>query len=170
MWHVVIRPLRFLAKALTQQDTPRQLAHGVALGALVGLVPKDNLIAVALMTVLCAARINLGAGMLAAFAFSWIGVLVDPLSHRAGLWLLQQDSLAPFWTWLYNLPVVPWTRFNNTVVLGSLVVGIALYYPLLRLSEPPIARIKPRLEERLRRYRVVKALLGAEWTARVGAA
>lgn len=170
MWHVIIRPLGFLAKALAQQDTPRQIAHGLALGALVGLVPKDNLIAAVLMTILCAARVNLGAGMLAAFAFSWIVALVDPLSHGIGLWLLEQDSLAPCWTWLYNLPVVPWTRFNNTVVLGSLCVGLALYYPLLRLMEPWIARVKPRIEERLRRYRVVQALLGAEWAARVGAA
>jgi uncharacterized protein (TIGR03546 family) len=170
VWRAFIRPLRLLAKALTQQDSPRQVAHGVALGALVGLVPKDNLTAIALMTVLCAARLNLGAGLLSAFAFSWIGLLVDPLSHRLGLWLLQQESLAAGWTWLYNLPVVPWTRFNNTVVLGSFVIGLALYYPLLRLSEPLIARVKPRLEERLRRYRVVQALLGAEWTARVGAA
>ena len=167
MWHIVIRPLGFLAQALTQQDSPRQLAHGFALGALVGLVPKDNLIAAVLMTVLCAARINLGAGLLAAFAFSWIGLLADPLLHRSGLFLLEWAPLAPFWTGLYNLPVVPWTRFNNTVVLGGLAVGLAAYYPLFRLMEPLFARYKPRVEQRLRRYRVVRVLLGAEWAGRL---
>ncbi|HUG91102.1 MAG TPA: TIGR03546 family protein [Planctomycetaceae bacterium] len=170
MWFIFIRPVRFLTGALIQQDSPRQLAHGFALGALVGLVPKENLTAIALMTVLCAARVNLGTGMLAAFAFSWIGVLVDPLSHRIGLSLLEWRTLAPVWTWLYNLPVVPWTQFNNSVVLGSLVVGLTAYYPLVRLGEPLFARYKPRLEERLRRYRIVQVLFGAEWTSRLGPA
>ena len=158
-----------MARDDARLTTSSCLAHGFALGALVGLVPKGNLTAVVLMVILCGARVNLGAGMLAAFAFSWIGLLLDPLSHRAGVFLLEWQPLVPAWTWLYNLPVVPWTQFNNTVVLGSLVLGLAAYYPLVRLSEPLFARYKPRVEERLRRYRVVQVLLGAEWTARLRA-
>lgn len=39
-------PLRYFAKALILETTPRQLALGFALGMVIGLVPKGNLIAV----------------------------------------------------------------------------------------------------------------------------
>ena len=50
----LLGPLRYLAKALVLESTPRQMAWGFALGMAVGLVPKGNLIAITLMTVLCA--------------------------------------------------------------------------------------------------------------------
>jgi uncharacterized protein (TIGR03546 family) len=45
--------------------------------------------------------------------------------------LVQTEGLAPLWTALYNAPLVPFTRFNNTVVLGSLVIALALFLPVL---------------------------------------
>ena len=42
----------------------------------------------------------------------------------------MSEALKPLWTCLYSLPVVPWTKFNNTVVLGNLVLGLLLYAPV----------------------------------------
>ena len=36
------------------------------------------------------------------------------------------DSLKPIFTSLYNMPIVPFTRFYNTIVMGSGVVAFAL--------------------------------------------
>ena len=163
----LLRPIRFLAKALTAEATPRQCALGFAMGMVVGLTPKGNLTAIVLMMVMCASRVNLGAGMVSAFFFSWVGLLTDPLAHNIGLWLLTQESLEPFFTWLYNAPVAPWTAFNNTVVLGSVVLGLALVYPVYRLSRPPFERYVPRLQEKLRKRRIVAWLTGAEWTGKL---
>lgn len=167
MWWSVLRPFRFLAEALVEESTSRQLAWGFALGMVVGLVPKGNLTAVALMMLLCLLRVNLGVGMLAAFAFSWIGVLADPWTHQLGYALLTHDSLTGFWTQLANLPIVPWTSFNNTVVLGSLAAGVVLLFPAYKLSEPVFARYVPPLAERARKFRIVQLLWGAEWAGRL---
>jgi uncharacterized protein (TIGR03546 family) len=132
------------------------------------LVPKDNLLAAALAVLLCVLRLNLGMAALAALAFSWVGLLTDPLTHRLGYWLLTQDALRPLWTTLAGLPVVPWTRFNNTVVLGSFLAGLALAWPLYRLSRPRFAVWVPHVGERLRRYRWCRRLLdGAALTGRL---
>ena len=163
-----LRPIRFLAQCFTQADSPRQMALGFALGILVGLVPKGNLTAVALMTLVGLLRVNLAAATLAAFAFSWAAVLTDPLAHRIGTWLLHADPLVPIWTGLYNLPVVPWTRFNNTVVLGSVVVGLLLLVPTYLVTEPLFERYMPRLSETLMRYRVVRALSRVELAGKLG--
>lgn len=167
MWYV-LRPVRLLAQAFTAENSPRQLAWGFALGAVIGLVPKGNLLAIALMTILSAARVNLAAGLLGAFLFSWCGMLLDPLSHRIGESLLTWETLTPLWTSLYNLPLVPWTHFNNTVVLGSLTIGLILLYPAYRCTEPAFARLAPVLSQRVQKYRIARALWGAEWAGKLG--
>jgi hypothetical protein len=64
--------------------------------------------------------------------------------------------------------LVPWTHFNNSVVLGSLLLGIALLYPVYRLSEPRFEKYAPKLEQRLKKFKVVKLLWGTEWAGRLG--
>ena len=163
-----LTPIRFLVEALTAESSSRQLALGFALGLVIGLVPKGNLLAVALVMVLYCLRVNLAAGLCSAVLFSWLGVLTDPFTHQIGLWLLSAESLRSVWTQLYDLPLAPWTGFNNTVVLGSLLLGLALFYPVYRVSEPLAARFGPPLQRRLQRFRLVRLLWGLEMAGSVG--
>lgn len=157
-----LRPLRFLARALAEDNTPTQMALGFSLGLMIGLVPKGNLIAVGLMVILGALRINLGIGMLTAFLVSWIGPLADSFTHAIGQRLLGSEVLAPLWTELYSMPVVPWTKFNNTVVLGSFALGATLVVPAFLISRPFFAKYVPDWSERLQKYRLWQLLLGTE--------
>jgi uncharacterized protein (TIGR03546 family) len=133
---------------------------------MVGLVPKGNLIALLLSMLLLSLRLNLAAGLLAAGIFSWIGMLIDPLTNRLGYSLLSNANLYGFWTWLYNLPLAPWTRFNNTVVLGSLLVGAWLFYPVYEASRWAAEQWRPWAAERLKKYHVGSVLAGAQIAAR----
>jgi uncharacterized protein (TIGR03546 family) len=159
---ILLRPLRFLAQALIVETTPRQLAWGFALGMLIGLVPKGNLIAVALMTLFCALRINVASGTAAIFIFSWAGLLLDPWSHRLGQHLLTNESLRPVWTSLYNKNLVPWTSFNNTVVLGSTLIGLALLLPCYAIVRPFFNKFAPKWADYVRKFRVIHVLRGSE--------
>ena len=132
----VLRQLLYLRNTFKTQDTARQMAWGLALGMLVGVVPKGNLLAPLLAMSIVATRVNLATAMLGAVGFSLLGSVFDPVSHRIGISLLTADSLRGIWIWLYHLPVVPWTNFNNTVVLGSLLGGLMGAYPCYRLSLP----------------------------------
>jgi uncharacterized protein (TIGR03546 family) len=170
VFFALLRPFRFLAKALSAEFTPGQLAGGFALGVCIGLVPKGNLIAIVLMTILGTARVNLAAGALAAFLVSWIAIFVDPLSHRLGSWLLSHESLVPLWTWMYNQPLLPWTRFYNTVVLGSLCIGLVLIVPSYYASRPLFAKYAPPLAERCKKWWLARVLWGTDIGGRLGTA
>ena len=148
------RPFRYLAEVFLAADSPRQLAVGVMLGMMIGLVPKGNLIAMGLLVLLFAVKANLAAGTIAAVVFSWIGFLVDPISHRIGHALLGAAWLQPIWAWLYDLPLVPWTGFNNTVVFGSLILGICLGYPVYRVSKWLFEVYQPWIVERLKAHKL----------------
>jgi uncharacterized protein (TIGR03546 family) len=155
MFHAFLKPLRLLAKLLTDSTSSSQLAHGFALGMLIGVIPKDNLLALILSTVVVATRVNLGAAAAGTAIFAWVGMLLDPLSHQIGLGLLTWTALEPAWTFLYGLPVVPWTHFNNTVVLGSLLLGGSLVFPVYFFSRMAIDRYRPAVEVFLRKYRIL---------------
>ena len=160
----LLRPLRFLAQALLLDATPRQLAAGFALGMLIGLVPKGNLIAISLMALFCALRINLAAGTAAIALFAWAGTFLDPISHRVGHYLLTHQALEPYWTTLSGVKLMPWTAFNNTVVLGSTIIGLALLAPVYGLSRPVFARFAPGLAKFVQKYHVSQVLHGGEVT------
>ena len=54
-----IKPFRMAAQAFALKMSPRRMAAGLAIGTAAGMVPKGNLTAIVLMTVLCALQVNL---------------------------------------------------------------------------------------------------------------
>ncbi len=163
----VLRPFRLFFKALVVDATPSQMAMGLALGVLVGLVPKGNLLAIGLMMLMCSLRVNLGVGLATVFATSWAGVLLDPISHRIGEFLLKSEPLRPLWETMYDTMLLPWTDFNNTVVLGSFSMGAAAFVPLYFLSKPIFGVLTPRLVTWAQRFRLVSLLWGGEFTGKL---
>ena len=164
-----LKPVRLFLSALCAHSASSQLSMGLAAGTVVGLVPKGNLLAVVLGMLMAATRVNLGTAAAAIFCSSLASPLLDPISHLLGSWLLKQPGLCAFWTWLYNQPVVPWTAFNNSVVLGSFVMGLFVFYPAHRLSQPLFEKYTEAAASWVRKFWLTRALMGAEWATRVGA-
>lgn len=134
MFSAALRPLRQIVQALLACDAANQLALGLALGMVLGFVPKGNLIAVSLFVLLFSLRVNKGVSLLAAFAFSWIGPALDPFADKVGAHILSAGSLQSTYATLFQLPLGPWFDINNTVVVGSLAIGLWLFYPVYFLS------------------------------------
>lgn len=144
----IIRQVLFFWKLLHVNATPRCLALGLASGVLLGLIPKGNLLAIGIASVVFAMRVNIPVATTAAFVISLAGTWLDPLTHRLGQAVLTQSMLTPIWQWLYQQPFAAWTSFNNTVVMGNLLLGSALFYPAYRLSLPWFVRYRQWLDLR----------------------
>lgn len=123
---------RFFLRVVTHERSPRQVGLAIALGVVIGLVPKINLIALGLIFLLFALRINILAGLLTAAVFSWVGLLIEPALDHLGRCVLTLVPLQGLFAWLYELPYAPWTAFNNTVVMGALFLGALQFYPTYR--------------------------------------
>ncbi len=136
--------IRKVQTALYGKNTPRQLAAGLACGLLLGMVPKGNLLALAVASTLLATRMSLATGMLCAFLISLLAPYCDPLTHRIGQSILTNSALFPLWQSISRLPFAAWTSFNNTVVMGNLTLGAILMYPVYRLSLPWMERLQRR--------------------------
>jgi uncharacterized protein (TIGR03546 family) len=135
--------MRRTIQRLLGGSTPRQVAAGVTLGMILGLVPKENLIAVWLCAMLFMLRVHKGFAVAAAVVFSLASPWVDSFMHKLGVIVLSIDALQPAYAWLYHLPLGPWLGFHNTVVTGALLVGLYFAYPVHWLVSAACSRLQP---------------------------
>lgn len=156
----ILKLIQSMFKALHSEGTPRQVAAGIALGACIGLTPLLNLHNLLIFSLIVMLNVSFGGGMLGIALFTPLGFILDPLFHRLGLALLDAPGLRAMWTGWFNTPLVPFTNFNNSVVLGSLVAWLLLVLPIYLLARLGIARYRETIGERLsqsRMFQVIKA-------------
>jgi uncharacterized protein (TIGR03546 family) len=168
MLSLLLRPLRQLVDALSGHDSPNQVALGFTMGMVLGLVPKGNLIAGALLVLLCAVRVNKGAGLLAAGVFSLLSPLLDTITNKIGEAVLYQPGLQVFYAWLYDQPLGPFIGFHNTVTVGALLLGLYLTYPCYYGCRLVVGRYGPKLASFIERHRLGRRLKGVHVAARWG--
>jgi len=158
-----LKLIQQLVKALNSDGTPGQVAAGMALGAVFGLTPLMNLHNLVLFG--CALILNVS---LPGVFLGWtlavpVGFALDPLFDAVGKALLGAPALKGLWTALYNTPVVPFTNFNNSVVLGSFVAWVVLFLPIFFLARHGVAKYREHIYERLRRMRFFQAVTASGW-------
>src|SRR5437773_4710 len=142
-----------LLKHLHSDDTPGQVGAGLALGAILGLTPLLNLHNVVVLILIIMLRVSFSGALLGWLLFTPLGFAFDPLFDALGhRLLLETPALTGVWTTLYNTPVVPLTNFNNTVVLGSLAVALALFLPLNALGRFGVRRYRAAVQAWVRRH------------------
>jgi uncharacterized protein (TIGR03546 family) len=156
---VTLRLLQSLIKELHSDGTPAQIAFGAALGAALGLTPIANAHNVVIFALLLLLNVSFGAGLLAWALFVPVGFALDPLFNRIGhALLLETPALTPLWTSWFNTPLLPYTSFNNTIVLGSVVVWLVLAAPIWFGARLGVVRYRATYGERVRQSRFYRAV------------
>lgn len=158
----LLKLLQSIIKTLHSDGTPGQVAAGIALGAALGLTPLMNLHNLLVFALIVILNVSFGGGMLGWALFVPLGFLLDPLFHAIGLSLLQSPGLRPLWTDLSNTPLVPYTNFNNSVVLGSVVGWVVLAVPIFFAARWGVARYRATIGERVRQSRFYKAITASQ--------
>jgi len=113
-------------KLLNSDKGSNQIAAGIAVGFVLGMTPAFSLQTLLMIACLFLFRIQIGAATVFAVFFSPFAYLLDPMFHAAGVWVLERPALQATFEWMYQAPVIPFTRFNNTVVMGSGFVAITM--------------------------------------------
>ncbi|MDI6757552.1 MAG: TIGR03546 family protein [Endomicrobiia bacterium] len=153
--------IKFLKKivAILHSDiSPRQIAAGFALGAFLGLPPSNIVNNLVVFFVIMILNVNVAAAFLGAAVFALISFALDPLSDVVGYALLaKMDFLTPFWVKIYNAPLTPFTRFYNTVMLGSFATASAFFVPTIIVIEKFIIFYRARLKSKVENLKIMKA-------------
>ena len=152
----MIQQVISLIRMLHSETDPRQISLGFALGMIPGLTPFMSLHNILVLLILLFVRANIGAAMLSWAVFSILAFALDPLFHRFGLFLLTGvGALQGLWTALYNAPLVPYTNFNNSVLMGSLVISLLAFYPVYWGGRVMVVKYRETVMERLNRLKIV---------------
>ncbi len=151
-----------LLKVLNSDDNPAQIAAAVVLAAFIGLSPLLSVHNALLLLLVLWLRVNLSLFLLSFLLFSGLAYALDPLSHQLGLALLQNASLEPLWTALYNIPLWRLLAFNNSLVLGSVALSALLALPLFFACVYAVRNYRERLRERVMNSRLGLMLKGSK--------
>lgn len=156
---LILAYLKKLVAILNDKASPKQIAGAVAIGAIIGLLPGFSLLSLFIFIVLFLVNVNLSAAFFSIALFKPIGFILDPIAHRLGLFfLVDLPFLKPIWTALYNIPFIPFSRFNNTVVMGSLIIGIILWIPIFILVQRGIIVYRERWLKKVEQFKIMKIL------------
>jgi uncharacterized protein (TIGR03546 family) len=139
---LILKQIFAFLKMLNSETGQNSLAAGIAAGFILGMSPMLSLQGLLVLLCIFIFRIQMGAAFLAAFFFAFIGWLLDPAFHAFGSAILEMDSLQGLFTAMYNMPLVPLTRFNNSIVMGAGVLAILLSPVIYFLSLFLIAKYR----------------------------
>ena len=152
-----------LVKILRSAASPNQIAAGFVIGMIIGLTPFWTLHNMILIIILIILNINIGMAIYSFVIFSAVAYLVDPIFHSFGYFLLvDMASLNNLWTFLYNLPLVALSRYNNTVVIGSLAVAIILTLPMFFMAKSGIIYYRENIEQKMQKWKIVQVVKGSK--------
>lgn len=92
--------------------------------------------------------------------------MLDPIFDSVGAIVLSAESLKPLFTTLYNMPIIPFTRFNNSIVMGSGVVSILLSPFVFILAKFLVTKYREKVVAKFKEskfWKAVKATSFYKW-------
>ena len=143
-------------KLLNSDTGTNQLASGMAAGIILGFAPFFSLQTLVVLFLVLIFRVQLGAAFLSAFFFKFVAYLFDPAADVLGRWALEAEALRPIYTQMYQMPIIPYTRFNNSIVMGSFIVSLILVIPAFFIFRKMIAKYRQVVVARFKQTRFWK--------------
>lgn len=149
--------VRFI-KVLNSETGPMQLSLAFSLSMVAGLTPLMSLHNIIVFFLVLVLRVNLSAFLLGWAVFSAAAYAMDSVFHLIGLKTLRAGALQGLWTYMYNSTLWRLERFHNTIVMGSLMVSLSLFVPLLIFTNAVVRRYRESFLARLGKTRVAQML------------
>ena len=156
---LVLKLLKNLIQILNSDANPLQIAFGFAFGACIGLSPLISPQSIVIWLCVFLVSVNISSAIFGAAIFGILGLTLAPLADKIGYWALAgMPALQPAWTALINMPIVPFTRFNNTIVLGNFIIAAVLFIPIIIVMKKFIVYYRSTLRLKLEKIKFFQAL------------
>ncbi|MBN2016847.1 MAG: TIGR03546 family protein [Candidatus Cloacimonetes bacterium] len=156
---IILKFISKIIKLLESAASPAQLAWGFVLGMFLGFIPGFSLFKILIILLIILLNVNITMAIVSFALCGLLGYLLDGLFHSIGYWVLVQIAfLQKLWTGVYNAPILPYTRFNNTVVMGGLICAILLIVPVFFLIKELVLVYRNKLSVRVKKFKIVKVL------------
>jgi uncharacterized protein (TIGR03546 family) len=145
-------------KILNSESKPWQISLALCFAMVMGFTPLFSLHNILVLLCVLLIRVNLSAFMLGWGAFSLIAYALDPLFHPLGLMTLTAPSLEGMFTLMYNTPFFRVSHFNNSLLMGSLIVSLLLFIPAFVVFRILIVRYREDVLTWVQKMRLMQIL------------
>jgi uncharacterized protein (TIGR03546 family) len=160
---LVIQYVTKIIKILRSAATPNQIAGGWVLGMIMGLTPFMSLHNLLILFLLIILNVNIAIAIFSLGVFSGFAYLLDPQFHDFGYYLLVDiPSLKSLWTSMYNIPIVALSKFNNTVVMGSLAGSIIAVIPMFFLIKYTVIGYRKHIDAKIQKLKIMQVIKGSK--------
>lgn len=159
-------------KLLNSETGSNQIASGIALGFILGFSPILSLQGLAVILIMLFFRVQIGAAFISAFFFAFVAYLLDPVCNSLGQSVLEIEALKPLFTELYNMPLVPLTKFYNSLVMGSGILGFLLSPVIFLIAKIGVHKYRQTILAKFQDtkfWKLVKATSLYQWYAKYDA-
>ena len=129
---------------------------GYCTGGILGISPFISLQGIVVLLILLLFRVQFGMAFVSAFIFKFLFTFLAPVMHQLGSFTLEIESFKTLYTWGTNTPLIPFTKFNHSVVMGGLIVGIILAPVNYFLSLYMIRKYRSSVVERVKNSKMAK--------------
>ena len=166
---LILKQIFSLLKVLNSDTGENQIAAGIACGLILGFAPAFSLQTVIVIVLLFFFRIQAGAAFASAFFFAFIAFLLDPVFDSIGKIVLEMGSFKGLFTTMYNMPIVPFTKFYNSIVMGALVVSFALFPIMFFVTKKLVIKYRVTVVakfEKTKFWKAIKATSFYKWYAK----
>ena len=166
---LILKQLFALLKLLNSEKGEKSIAVGFACGLILGFAPVFSLQTLLVIFVILLFRVQAGAAFASAFFFAFIAWVLDPVFDSVGSVILEMDVFSGIFTTLYNMPIIPFTKFNNSIVMGAGIVSIILSPFIYVISKKMIVKYRVTVVKRLEKtkfWKAVKATSFYKWYAK----
>lgn len=129
MLRTLVTSAQRLLAEISQHRSPDRIAMGIALGTSFGLVPMDNLVSVGLLLAILFLPIHQLSASIAIAIVAILSPMLWPIPDAIGRWFFSMSWARSCVASLHALPLMPWFRLNNTVVMGGILFGLTTWMP-----------------------------------------
>ncbi len=145
-------------KLLNSETDPRQIALAISLALIPALTPVFSIHNLLILLIIALFRVNMMSFILAFIIFKPLSFILSPLTNMIGYATLTSAALEPLWTTMYNIDAVKLTNFNNTHLMGGLVLSLVLFVPLYFIFKKLIIKYREKFMEGLNKLKIVQII------------
>lgn len=154
----MIKQITNFIKILNSDVRGEEIALGIVLGLFAGflsIVPFNFILIFILLLIL---KANFSMFFISFAIFKLISFGIDPLGDIIGYSVLKLKFLHPFFTFLSSIPLMNFTQFNYSVVMGDFILAIVLTPFIYILSIKFVKIYRDKLKEKIQKFKIVQAL------------
>ena len=137
-------------KILNGAQSSWQVALAIVFGMISAFLPLFTIINLILIIIAFSLNIPIVIFLFSSALFSILAAFLDPVFASVGYEILTNISLNNIFTSMYNQAVFLWSSYNNTIVMGSFIVSLILFYPSYLIFKILIEKYRVILEKKFK--------------------